>query len=157
MRTNVKLVVGGVCIPLLFAALAVTTMGGGAAEFVSPTDIEEGYSADRVNLEGVVTDLDETTDGLRFTVRDPNASVPVVYEGQMPETMAEGRTVVAKGYFNGTAVEANSLSVRAHEGEHPEGVPRNESVTDHPDVPGHDGSVVANGTVANGTGAGHGS
>jgi cytochrome c-type biogenesis protein CcmE len=120
MRTKTKLLTGGVCIPVLFAVLAVTTLGG-AAEFVNPTDLNgtEQYEGTRVNLEGVVTNLSEGNDRLRFNVADQNTSVGVVYDGQMPETMAEGRTVVAKGQYNGSMVTASDLSVRAHEGERP--------------------------------------
>jgi cytochrome c-type biogenesis protein CcmE len=120
MRTRAKFLVGGVCVPVLFAILAVTTMGG-SAEFVTPTDVDgtDRYDGQRVNLEGVVTNLSERTERLEFNVTDENASVPVVYEGQMPETMAEGRTVVAKGQYDGDVVRAGDLSVRAHEGDRP--------------------------------------
>jgi cytochrome c-type biogenesis protein CcmE len=102
--------------------MAVTTMGG-AAEFTTPTKITETdeYTGDRVNLEGIAINIEQTNERLSFDVTDENASVPVVYDGPMPETMSVGRTVVAKGYYNGSAVEADSLSIRAHEGEHPSG------------------------------------
>lgn len=140
MRTKTKLLVGVVVVPVLFAVLAATTMGG-SAEFVSPTDVEtagqDAYTGERVNLEGVVTNLSQSNDRLAFTVTDANASVPVVYEGPMPETMAEGRVVVAKGYYNGSGVEANSLSVRAHEGERPDASGHHNgsagNVTGHPE------------------------
>ncbi|AUG47737.1 cytochrome c biogenesis protein CcmE [Haloarcula taiwanensis] len=122
MQTKTRLLVGGVVIPVLFGAMAVTTMGG-AAEFTTPTKITNTgeYDGDRVNLEGIAIDIEQTNERLSFAVTDGNASVPVVYEGPMPETMSAGRTVVAKGYYNGSAVEAESLSIRAHEGEHPSG------------------------------------
>lgn len=134
MRTKSKLLAGGVTIPVLFAVLAVTTLGG-ATEFVEPTDLSgtDEYDGKRVNLEGVVTNLSEGNDSIAFDVADKNASIPVVYDGQMPETMSEGRTVVAKGQYNGTVVIASDLSVRAHEGERPES------------------SKHYNGTAANGT------
>jgi cytochrome c-type biogenesis protein CcmE len=120
MDSKVKLIVGGIGVLVLFSVLAVTTMGG-AAEFVSPTDLEEesGYEGSRVNLEGIVTGLEQRDGRIHFDVTDANASVPASYDGPMPETMADGRTVVAKGYFDGSSVEADDLSVRAHEGERP--------------------------------------
>ena len=48
---------------------------------------------------------------------DENHTVPVVYEGTLPDTLQDGRVVVAKGQFDGDRLVANKLSVRAHEGE----------------------------------------
>jgi cytochrome c-type biogenesis protein CcmE len=117
VRRKTKLVVSAVGIVVLLVVLGTTTMSA-TTEFVSPTSMESGeYAGDWVNLEGVVTDL-ETGDGTaRFRVTDENASVRVVYDGTLPETMSEGRIVVAKGVVQGDHLEARQLSVRAHEGE----------------------------------------
>lgn len=143
-----KLFAGAICIPILFSVLAVTTIGG-SAEFVTPTAIDESgeYDGQRVNLEGVATNLSQGNQYIRFNVTDMNASVPVVYEGQMPETMAEGRTVVAKGHYDGAAVQANDLSVRAHEGERPpSSAHENQSKTES-----HHGGTTDNATAENRT------
>jgi len=151
MQTKTRLLVGGVLIPVLFGAMAVTTMGG-AAEFATPTKIADTdeYTGDRVNLEGIAIDIEQTNDRLSFSVTDENASVPVVYDGQMPETMSVGRTVVAKGYYNGSVVQAESLSIRAHEGEHPSGhdnsteynATKYDSMNGtHPNVTGHNATA----------------
>lgn len=141
MRTKAKLLVGGVCIPILFAVLAVTTLGG-AAEFVTPTDVEKSaeYDGQRVSLEGVVTNLSDGSERIEFDVADENASVPVVYDGQMPETMAEGRTVVAKGQYDGSVVRAEDLSVRAHEGERPESSKHTNATSGNESVAHHNGT-----------------
>ena len=152
MQTKTRLLVGGVLIPVLFGAMAVTTMGG-AAEFTTPTKITDTneYNGDRVNLEGIAIDIEQTNERLSFDVTDGNASVPVVYDGPMPETMSVGRTVVAKGYYNGSVVEAESLSIRAHEGEHPPGhnnSTKYESMNGtHANVTGHE-NVTAYGNVS---------
>lgn len=120
MQRKTKLVVAAVGI-LLLSGLLVTTSTA-STQFVTPTELSEGsYEGQRVNLEGVVADL-HTADGrLEFAVTDGNASVPVVYEKTRPETMSEGRVVVAKGVYEDGRIVARQLSVRAHEGsERPE-------------------------------------
>ncbi|CAI49112.1 cytochrome c-type biogenesis protein CcmE [Natronomonas pharaonis DSM 2160] len=134
MDRRTKAVVGGVGIAVLLAILATTTMGA-AAEFVTPTDLEEDddYQNELVKLEGQVTDLEEGPP-IAFAVDDGNYTKAVTYDGEMPETMSEGRIVVAEGHFDGETLVADDLTVRAHEGEHPD---------DHPggvDADAHDES-----------------
>ncbi|MFD1598617.1 cytochrome c maturation protein CcmE [Halobellus rarus] len=119
MRRKNKLLVTTVGILVLLAALGVTSMNASAA-FVSPTQLSESdgtYQEEWVNLEGVVTDLDVDGETITFEVTDENHTVPVVYEGTTPDTLQDGRVVVAKGQFEGDRLVANELSVRAHEGE----------------------------------------
>lgn len=139
MDRKVKLLVGGVGILVLLAILVTTTMGS-SAEFVTPTQLEESddHDGDLIKLEGHVADL-EDGDQITFDVVDDNHSTSVSYDGEMPETMSEGRIVVAEGHFDGTDLEASDLTVRAHEGEHADD---NESDHDaHPDVDGFDDNV----------------
>jgi cytochrome c-type biogenesis protein CcmE len=126
MNKKTKLLVGGAGIAVLLVVLGTTTIGA-TAEFVTPTDLAatEEHDGDLVKLEGRVADLEDGSE-ITFRVADANESYPVVYGGEMPETMAEGRVVVAKGRFDGERVDANDLTVRAHEGTHPEGIPRGE-------------------------------
>ncbi|RLM90898.1 cytochrome c maturation protein CcmE [Halobellus sp. Atlit-38R] len=119
MRRKNKLLVTTVGILVLLATLGVTSMNASAA-FVSPTQISESegtYQDDWVNLEGVATDLDAEGQTITFAVTDGNHTVPVVYEGTVPDTLQDGRVVVAKGRYDGGELVANKLSVRAHEGE----------------------------------------
>ncbi|MFD1685271.1 cytochrome c maturation protein CcmE [Halobellus litoreus] len=119
MRRKNKLLVTTVGILILLTTLGVTSMNASAA-FVSPTQVSESdgaYQGDWVNLEGVVTDLDADGAAITFEVTDENHTVPVVYEGTLPDTLQDGRVVVAKGQFDGDRLVANKLSVRAHEGE----------------------------------------
>ena len=48
---------------------------------------------------------------------DDNESVRVTYDKPLPDTMQNGRIVVAKGEYRDGTVVAKELSVRAHEGE----------------------------------------
>ncbi|WP_458185600.1 cytochrome c maturation protein CcmE domain-containing protein [Haladaptatus sp. NG-WS-4] len=121
MKRKNKLLFGGIGILLLLSVLAATTMNA-TTTFVTPTDVRDGqYEGEWVNLEGRVTDL-QTSDGrVTFRVVDNNTSVAVEYEKQLPETMQNGRVVVAKGVVEDGKLEARELSVRAHEGgERPE-------------------------------------
>jgi len=119
MDRKVKLLVGGVGIAVLLAILVTTTMGS-AAEFVTPTELAEtdDYDEEYVQLEGRAIDLADD-DQITFDVLDENHTVPVGYDGEMPETMSEGRIVVAEGHYTDGEVVADDLTVRAHEGEHP--------------------------------------
>ncbi|SEF98263.1 cytochrome c maturation protein CcmE domain-containing protein [Halobellus limi] len=119
VRRKNKLLVTTVGVLVLLATLGVTSMNASAA-FVSPTQLSESdgtYQEEWVNLEGVVTDLDVDGETITFAVTDGNHTVPVVYEGTVPDTLQDGRVVVAKGQFEGDRLVANKLSVRAHEGE----------------------------------------
>lgn len=101
---------------VLLLVLTATTMGI-TTRFVTPTDVsQENLDGERINLEGRVTAMNDSGETLRFEVFDENASVPVVYDGTTPETMGNGRIVVAKGVYEDGRVEAQKLSVRAHEG-----------------------------------------
>lgn len=116
MRRKNKLLVSAVGIVVLLGALGATSMNASAA-FVSPTALsQEDYDGEWVNLEGAVTDLDSQGRTTTFEVTDGNHSTRVVYEGTLPETMGNGRIVVAKGRFEGDRLVAKRLSVRAHEG-----------------------------------------
>jgi len=115
VQRKTKLVVAGVGIALLFGLL--TTTSTATTQFVSPTELDEGsHAGDRVNLEGRVANLSTAGERITFRVTDGNETVPVVYEKTMPETMANGRIVVAKGVYEDGRLDARQLSVRAHEG-----------------------------------------
>lgn len=116
MKRRSKLLFAGVGVVLLFGVLGTTVMNASAA-FVTPTSLENGdYNGEWVNLEGKVANLEQDGTDIRFDVTDNNTSVDVVYDGAMPETMAEGRIVVAKGTVDDGSLDASELSVRAHEG-----------------------------------------
>ncbi len=119
MERRTKLLFGSVFVVVLLAVLATTTMGS-SAEFVTPEDLEtdDQYDGEVVQLEGIVVDLNDE-DGIEFDVTDGNYTVAVAYDGDKPETLSEGREAVAEGHFDGEAVDADDLTIRAHEGEHP--------------------------------------
>jgi cytochrome c-type biogenesis protein CcmE len=116
VRRKNKLLVTTVAILVLLGVLGATSMNASAV-FVSPTQLsEDEYEGEWVNLEGSVQNLETGGRTATFEVTDGNHSMTVVYEGTLPDTMAEGRIVVAKGQVEGDRLVAKQLSVRAHEG-----------------------------------------
>ncbi|NGM70691.1 cytochrome c maturation protein CcmE [Natronolimnobius sp. AArcel1] len=140
MDRKVKLLVGGVGILVLLSILVMTTMSS-SAEFVTPTELSESddYDEELVKLEGRAVSL-EDDEVLTFDVIDENHTTAASYDGEMPETMSDGRIVVAEGHYDGNELEASDLTVRAHEGEHPDGNESNHSA--HPDVDGFEGDTL---------------
>ncbi|MFB6109619.1 MAG: cytochrome c maturation protein CcmE [Halodesulfurarchaeum sp.] len=116
MRRKTKLIVSAVSILVLLGVIGTTTMSA-TTEYVSPRDVQSGeYEGQWVNLEGVVKNLHRNGETIRFVVTGDNASVPVVYNGTMPETLGNGRIVVATGVVEDGHLEAEQITVRAHEG-----------------------------------------
>lgn len=133
MERKVKLLVGGAGVVVLFLLFSVTTMGS-TTEFVSPTDLEasDDYDGEYVKLEGRALDVTEDDGEITFDVIDPNATVPVVYDDERPETLSDGRRVVAEGRYDGSTLEAGDLTIRAHEGEHPENYSKGDRYEEYP-------------------------
>lgn len=142
MDRKVKLVVGTVGVSVLLSILAFTSLGA-TAEFVKPTDLADTdeYDGDVVKLEGRAVGITDG-DAITFDVADDNHTVSVRYDGEMPETMSEGRLVVAEGVYDEGSVNANDLTIRAHEGEGelPDGYNKTEHSTNRTDF-GMDGET----------------
>lgn len=116
MRRKNKLLFVGVGVLVLLGGLGATTMSA-TTKFVTPTKLADGgYQGEWVNLEGSVENLETEGKRTTFDVTDGNASIRVVYEKPLPETLQNGRIVVAKGVYRDGKLVANKLSVRAHEG-----------------------------------------
>jgi cytochrome c-type biogenesis protein CcmE len=116
VRRKNKLVFATVGILVLVGVLGTTSMSA-TTQFVTPTKLDEGnFEGEHVNLEGVVTDLRTEGQTVRFRVTDNTTSVQVVYRGTLPETLQNGRVVIAKGAVEDGTLRAKQLSVRAHEG-----------------------------------------
>jgi cytochrome c-type biogenesis protein CcmE len=116
VRRKNKLILAGVGILVLVGVLGTSTMSA-TTTFVTPTQLDDGgHDGEWVNLEGAVTDLDASGEEITFEVTDGNASIDVAYDETLPETLQNGRIVVAKGKYDGERLVARQLSVRAHEG-----------------------------------------
>jgi cytochrome c-type biogenesis protein CcmE len=96
---------------LLASALAYTSFSA-SSEAAKPSEIEEGRSYEMTG-KVVENSIKRERDELRFRVRDRDGteSVPVAYEGVVPDPFREGREVIVSGELRqGTFVaERDSL------------------------------------------------
>jgi cytochrome c-type biogenesis protein CcmE len=96
---------------LLASALAYTSFSA-SSEAAKPSEIEEGQSYEMTG-KVVENSIQREGDELRFRVRDRDGteSVPVAYEGVVPDPFREGREVIVSGELQqGTFVaERDSL------------------------------------------------
>jgi cytochrome c-type biogenesis protein CcmE len=101
---------------VLLAGALIYTSFAGATEASTPSQLKKSGEAGRsYELTGKVADgsVKREGDGLRFAIRDRNgsASLPVAYEGVVPDPFREGREVIVSGRLeNGSFVaERDSL------------------------------------------------
>lgn len=118
-----KWVAGVSLIVAAIAGLAVWAMfsPGALAYYKTPSDIVAGGRASfdgTLRLGGRVLDGSLQRDGttVRFTISDGDASVPVVFRGDVPDTLKDGTDAIASGTIAGdgtmhaTAVQAKCSS-----------------------------------------------
>ena len=113
-KRKIRLIVALSAAVLLAAGLVYTSFSA-SNEAKEPSELQ-GVSGGNYELTGKVADDSVTHDGseLRFEVADrddPSATIPVVYEGTIPDPFREGREVIVSGTVdNGTFVaEKDSL------------------------------------------------
>jgi cytochrome c-type biogenesis protein CcmE len=110
-KRKLRLFVALSIVVLLASALAYTSFSA-SSEAAKPSEIEEGQSYEMTGR--VVEDsIQREGDELRFRVRDRDGteSIPVTYEGVVPDPFREGREVIVSGELQqGTFVaERDSL------------------------------------------------
>jgi cytochrome c-type biogenesis protein CcmE len=101
------LIGGGVAVLALAAVLVLFAMRDSIVFFYAPSDLVEAKIAEnqRFRLGGLVADGSvERGEGtkVRFNVTDTINSVPVIYEGVLPDLFREGQGVVAEGRLDGS-------------------------------------------------------
>jgi cytochrome c-type biogenesis protein CcmE len=101
------LIGGGVAVLVLAAVLVLFAMRDSIVFFYAPSDLVEAKIAEnqRFRLGGLVADGSvERGEGtkVRFNVTDTINSVPVIYEGVLPDLFREGQGVVAEGRLDGS-------------------------------------------------------
>lgn len=89
-------------VAVLLAGALVYTSFSASTQASTPSDLMASAEPGRsYQLTGkvVASSVDRQGDGLRFAVRDRDgtASVPVVYEGVVPDPFREGREVIVSG------------------------------------------------------------
>lgn len=97
-------VLAGMSVLALAVALVLSSFQDSLVFFRSPSDlVENPMPAGRnFRLGGLVEQGSVRKEGVRvsFTVTDLNETVPVVYEGLLPDLFREGQGVVTEGAFN---------------------------------------------------------
>jgi cytochrome c-type biogenesis protein CcmE len=110
-KRKLRLFVALSIVVLLASALAYTSFSA-SSEAAKPSEVQEGQSYEMTGR--VVEDsIQREGDELRFRVRDRDGteSIPVTYEGVVPDPFREGREVIVSGELQqGTFVaERDSL------------------------------------------------
>ena len=83
--------------------------------FLFPSEVSEfaSQNARAVNLFGIATDVQTTeTDGVQFLISDKSVSIPVIYQGQLPQEFEDGNPAIVLGEFDGTVLFANVIIVQ---------------------------------------------
>ncbi len=112
---------GGVLVLALAAILVLFAMRDSIVFFYTPSDLTEQQLAkdQRFRLGGLVADGSiKRGDGtkVRFQVTDTIKTVPVVYDGILPDLFREGQGVVAEGRLDQTGVfQADSVLAKHDE------------------------------------------
>jgi cytochrome c-type biogenesis protein CcmE len=99
-----SLVVLGVAVALVLSALKDSIVF-----FNSPSDVVAKHlpAGSRIRLGGLVKEGSVVRSGelkVRFDVTDGNASIPVAYQGLLPDLFREGQGVVTEGALDGSGV-----------------------------------------------------
>ena len=115
-KRRLYFVVAGMSILAIAAALVLTSFEDSLVFFRSPSDlVEKPIPAGRnFRLGGLVEEGSVEKNGVltRFHVTDLSESVPVTFEGLLPDLFREGQGVVTEGAFNedGIFVATNVLA-----------------------------------------------
>jgi cytochrome c-type biogenesis protein CcmE len=111
---------GGVIVLALAAILVLFAMRSSIVFFYTPSDLEKQVLAkdQRFRLGGLVA-ADSVKRGsgtkVRFAVTDTIATIPVTYDGILPDLFREGQGVVAEGKFSNGVFVADSVLAKHDE------------------------------------------
>ena len=130
---NKKFLIGGLVIFSAIGFLGLKSFSGAATYYYTVTEVlAKGNSVygDNVRVEGVVLEGSEKRESagrlLKFIISDNEStqSIPVVYNGVIPDTFKEGNPVVVEGVLNSDGVfQATTLMPKCpskYEAEAPE-------------------------------------
>ncbi len=112
-----KFLIGGIIIFLALGYLGYTGFVGGTSYYYTVSELlEQGSSVYgenlRVNGQVAPGSLEQGSGALvlRFTVSDGEESLPVVYEGVVPDTFRVGNDIVLEGYLSSDGIfEAHTM------------------------------------------------
>lgn len=117
MLRKKRFLVGGIIVFLAIGYLSYAGFVGGATYYYTVGEvIEQGsliYDENvRVNGQVAPGSVEQETAGriLRFTITDGGESLPVVYQGAVPDSFKAGNTVVVEGHLNSSGIfQAHTL------------------------------------------------
>ncbi len=112
-----RFLLGGLIVFVAIGYLGYTGFQASATYYYTVTEImDQGSSVygENVRVNGLVApgSVEQEQGGLilRFTVSEGNESLPVVYQGVVPDTFKVGNEVAVEGYLNSDGVfQANTI------------------------------------------------
>ena len=108
-QRRLAMIAGSVSVLAAAVLLALFAMKDSIVFFNSPTDVVEKHVAPgaRIRLGGLVVPRSLSRGealAVRFQVTDGNHTIPVTYQGVLPDLFREGQGVVAEGTLDGGGV-----------------------------------------------------
>ena len=118
-RQRLYLVIGGLALLGVAAALVLLAFEDSLVFFYSPSEvIAQDVPADRrFRLGGLVEEHSVVREGvtIRFRVTDLAHTIPVTFEGLLPDLFREGQGIVAEGTLDGNGVFAAAEVLAKHD------------------------------------------
>jgi cytochrome c-type biogenesis protein CcmE len=120
-QRRLTMIAGGVGVLGAAVILALFAMKDSIVFFNSPTDVVEKRIAPgaRIRLGGLVTPGSVVRGdnlSIRFELTDGNRTIPVSFQGILPDLFREGQGIVAEGALDGTgAFKADSVLAKHDE------------------------------------------
>ena len=117
MLKGKKFLIGGFIVFLAIGYLGFMGFQSSATYYYTVSELTEQGSSiygENVRVDGQVApgSVEQESGGLilRFTIIDGEGSLPVVYEGVVPDAFKVGNEVVAEGYLNSAGIfQANTI------------------------------------------------
>jgi cytochrome c-type biogenesis protein CcmE len=108
-QRRIVLIASGLGVLLVAVLLVLSALKDSIVFFNTPTDVAEKHVAPgaRIRLGGLVANGSVTKGdalSVRFEVTDGNRSIPVTFQGILPDLFREGQGVVAEGSLDGSGV-----------------------------------------------------
>jgi cytochrome c-type biogenesis protein CcmE len=108
-QRRIVLIASGLGVLLVAVLLVLSALKDSIVFFNTPTDVAEKHVAPgaRIRLGGLVANGSVTRGdalAVRFEVTDGNRSIPVTFQGILPDLFREGQGVVAEGSLDGSGV-----------------------------------------------------
>ena len=116
---RIALIVGGLAVLGIVATLVLNAFQSNLVFFFSPSQVaaKEAPTGRTFRLGGLVEAGSVKRDGVvvNFVVTDTAKTVPVRYQGILPDLFKEGKGVVAQGQMNGGVFEAREVLAKHDE------------------------------------------